>query len=78
MVAFSTLLKLDIPQLPETVDPELYKELVRVYNSLQLLAENLSQIQVGTAVPAAAIDPATTMALVNALRVVLIATKIVT
>lgn len=77
-MAFNTALKLEIPQSPETPDPELFRELVRVYNSLQVIAQEIDLIQLGTAVPAAAVDPATTMALVNALRAVLIAAKIVT
>jgi hypothetical protein len=75
-LTLSTPLELDIPQTPETVDPELFKELLRVYNSLQLIAQALGDIQAATVIPAAAVDPATTMALVNAIRTVLIAAKI--
>lgn len=74
----STAIRLDIPQSPETTNEELFKELLRVYNSLQILAQAIGQIQLGTAVPAAATDPATTMALVNSMRTALIAAKIVT
>ncbi len=74
----STAIRLTIPQSPETVDPELFKEFLRVYTSLQLIAQALGDIQLGTALPVAAVDPATTMALVNAIRTLLIATKIAT
>lgn len=74
----STELELDIPQTPETLDPELFKELVRVYNSIQMLAQQFSTIQVGTSVPAAATDLPTALALLNSIRTLLITTKIAT
>jgi hypothetical protein len=75
-VTMSSPIELDIPQTPETVDPELFKELVRVYNSIQLLAQAFGDVQLGIVLPAAATDPATTMALVNAIRTLLITAKI--
>lgn len=69
---FSTALKLDIPQTPETVDPELFKEMIRVYNSLQIIADKLNTLEAGTALPAAATNAATTQTLVNEIRTLLI------
>lgn len=72
----SSALKLDIPLSPEILDPELFKELLRVYNSIRILEQAIGQIQVGTVVPGPASDLPTVIALLNEIRTVLVNTKI--
>lgn len=77
----STSVQLDIPQTPEILEPELFKEFVRVYNSLQLLAQKIDDvvagIQLESPVSADATDLPSAIDLVNDLRSALIIAKIV-
>lgn len=75
-VTMSSSLQLDIPQSPETVDPELFKELVRVYNSLHILAQAFDEIQLETSLPLPATDLSSALVLLNAIRTLLITAKI--
>ncbi len=74
----SSSLELDIPQSPEIIDPELFKEFLRVYNSMRIIVQALDEILVGDPLSADAIDLTTAIDLVNEIRAVLIAARIAT
>lgn len=73
---FSTSLNLDIPQTPETLDTELFKELLRVYNSLQIIAQAIGDIQSESTLAADATDLPSAITLVNEIRSILITAKL--